>query len=827
MQVVQRNEILNRLAIASAVIALTACGGGGGGTDVAASPAPADQAAPAPDTATPGPTAPTSLVASAVSAARVELTWSAIPGAVSYLVSRCAVAGCTPDEQVADIEETSYSDTGLTAGVTYVYSVTAVDAEGRTAASAAVTATPVDGDSVLAADKQGPSTPSALTAKVLSPTQVALSWTGSTDNVGVDNYKVERCQTSACTNYVQVTAGKNTTYTAASLKPSTLYSFRVRAYDAAGNLSWPSNSAVITTTATTAPAPSPAPAPAPAPTPAPAPAPTPAPAPAPTPAAAPSPAVPANVSVPGAITTPYPTMQNLTVEWAFTGDANKNATVNVRYRAQGQTAWVTGMPLRRVQAGSTSGFSWLTRHSGSVFDLQPGTTYEVELSLVDADGGSTTRTVTASTRAVPAPMANAPVKAATPSTLAGVLASAVPGDIVQLAAGTYSGFTMPKDGAAGKPIVIRGVPGTVFNGELFFNGRQYVMLDAVQVNGTVRFDTTKHFALTRSQIKSVPTVRGGSTVVAYLRAENAYIADNVVTGVTPWADASLGVNGSNTGEGIEFTGPGHVIMNNRVSGFRDNISLLEQSEAVDQYSIDILNNDLSTAADDAVEADFCAHNCRVMRNRVTNAFIGMSSQPGLGGPTYFIRNVMYNIAHVSFKLYRGSYGDVLLHNTVVKGGDAIGVYAGTPVNNLLSRNNLFIGGPGGSYGGYDNGSGKALQIPDLVTSNADMNYDALGSTTGTFSGRFGGTAFSDLNQFRSVTTEKNAIQVSLAVFNSTVALPSNAMSTYAAPDLRLKAGSAAENTGVVIPGINAGYSGSAPDVGAYEVGAALPVVGPR
>jgi len=537
--------------------------------------------------------------------------------------------------------------------------------------------------------------------------------------------------------------------------------------------------------------------------------------------------VPANVSVPGAVTTPYPTMQNLTVEWAFTGDANANAIVKVRYRKQGSSTWRTGMPLRRVQAGSTTGFSWATRHTGSVFDLQPATTYDVELTLTDPDGGSTTRTVTATTRAIPAPMANAPIKAATPSTLSSVLASAVPGDIVQLAAGTYTGFTMSRNGAAGKPIVIRGVPGTVFNGELFFNSRQHVILDAVKVNGTVRFDSTKHFALTRSTIKSVPTVRGGSTVVAYIRAENAYIADNVVTGTTMWTGASLGVSGANVGEGIEFTGPGHVVMNNKVSGFRDNISLLEQSEAVDQYSIDILNNDLSMAADDAVEADFCFHNCRVMRNRITNAFIGLSSQPSLGGPTYFVRNVLYNIAHVSFKLYRGSYGDVLLHNTVVKGGDAIGIYAGAPINNLYSRNNLFIGGPGGTYGGYSNGSGNVMQIADLVSSNANMNYDAIDSTTGAFNGRFGSTSFSGLTQLRGLTTEKNAVQVSMAVFNTPVAMPANAMSTFAAPDLRLKPGSAAENAGVAIPGINDGFAGTAPDAGAYEVGAPLPVVGPR
>ncbi len=62
-------------------------------------------------------------------------------------------------------------------------------------------------------------------------------------------------------------------------------------------------------------------------------------------------------------------------------------------------------------------------------------------------------------------------------------------------------------------------------------------------------------------------------------------------------------------------------------------------------------------------------NARIMRNRITNCFIGLSSQPGLGGPTYFIRNVMYNLINTPFKLARGSQGDIVLHNTVVKVGD--------------------------------------------------------------------------------------------------------------------------------------------------------------
>jgi hypothetical protein len=520
-------------------------------------------------------------------------------------------------------------------------------------------------------------------------------------------------------------------------------------------------------------------------------------------------------------------LQNLSVEWAFTGDANANGVVNVRYRQQGQGQWSQGMPLRRVQAGSTAGRSWATRHSGSVMNLNPATTYELELSMVDPDGGSTTRTTTATTRTVPAAMSGAPVIAASPATLSAVLAAAKPGDIIQLGAGNYSGFVLEKGGAAGKPLVLRGTPGAIINGELGLFNQDNVTLEALTVNGRIRFNGSNNTVITRCVVNATAAVGMGDGIVTYLRAENAYIADNIVTGVTTWAEASLGVNGANKGEGILVTGPGHVIMNNRVSGFRDNISLLEGSEGVDQYSIDIMANDLSVAADDAIEADYCMHNCRMIGNRITNAFVGISSQPSLGGPTYMVRNTMYNIAFDSFKLNNGSYGNVLLHNTVVKGGDAFGVYSGAPVGYLFSRNNLFIGGPGGTYAGFSNGTGNVLALADLDEATADLNYDALGSTTGQITGRFGRTVFSGLDQERQLTTEKNAVQVDLSVFAQTVALPQAAMNTFTAPDLRLKPNSAAENTGAVIPNVNDGFTGSAPDAGAYETGAPLRVVGPR
>ena len=46
-------------------------------------------------------------------------------------------------------------------------------------------------------------------------------------------------------------------------------------------------------------------------------------------------------------------------------------------------------------------------------------------------------------------------------------------------------------------------------------------------------------------------------------------------------------------------------------------------------------------------------------------------------------------------------------------------------------------------------------------------------------------------------------------------------------DFRLKAGSRAIDAGVKIPNVNDGFSGRAPDLGAYEAGQPVPVYGPR
>lgn len=532
-------------------------------------------------------------------------------------------------------------------------------------------------------------------------------------------------------------------------------------------------------------------------------------------------AMTANSTTPGAITTPAPTLRNLSIEWAITGDANNNGVVSVRFRRRGDAVFRDAMPLRRVPAGSTSGFTWANRHSGSIFDLEPDTEYEVELYLLDPDGGCAIRTVMVRTRPVPTVPAGATVRPVTPSTFSSVMAMANPGDVIEMGAGNYPAFTIMRDGAAGRPITLRSTSGAIVTGNIDMFTRRDIRIEGLTIRGRVRFNTCSNITIVRNTIETT-----GDGIVALLRSENSYIADNVVRGASRWEEAAFGVSGSNVGEGIAVTGPGHVIEHNRVTGFRDAISFLEDTSAVDQYSIDVVENDIDNAGDDGIEADFCAHNCRIVRNRMTNTFIAMSSQPSLGGPNYFVRNVAYNVILSAFKLQRTSYGDVLLHNTVIKNGDAFGVYTSEGIHFAYGRNNLFIGGPGGMYNGYSSGTGQVIAVTTAQPS-CDFDYDGFGSTTGMFAGRLGAARFSSLAELRAMTTERRAVSLDLSVFAAAVAYPSRPVPALMAPDVRLRAASAAVDVGARLANVNDGFAGAAPDLGAYELGGALPAYGPR
>ncbi len=197
------------------------------------------------------PTAPSGLTANDTSSTAVTLAWTNSTdnvGVVSYLIERCQGAGCTAFAQIAT-SASGYNDSGLAPSTIYKYRVRASDAANNLSAySNIATAT-----TQAPPDTEAPSAPSALAATAASGSTVNLAWTASTDNVGVSNYLIERCEGAGCTAFAQIATATTASFGDAGLTNGTTYRYRVRATDAAGNLSGYSNIATVTTTDTQAP----------------------------------------------------------------------------------------------------------------------------------------------------------------------------------------------------------------------------------------------------------------------------------------------------------------------------------------------------------------------------------------------------------------------------------------------------------------------------------------------------------------------------------------------------------------------------------------------
>ncbi|MFZ4790785.1 MAG: DUF4082 domain-containing protein [Candidatus Competibacteraceae bacterium] len=197
------------------------------------------------------PSAPAGLNATPTSATQINLTWTASIDNVAvtgYQVERCQGAGCSNFAQITMPTATSFSDSGLTATTTYQYRVRATDAAGNLSAYSAVASATTQ----TPPDMEPPTVPAGLNATPTSATQINLTWTASIDNVAVTGYQVERCQGAGCSNFAQITMPTATSFSDSGLTATTTYQYRVRATDAAGNLS--AYSAVASATTQAAPA---------------------------------------------------------------------------------------------------------------------------------------------------------------------------------------------------------------------------------------------------------------------------------------------------------------------------------------------------------------------------------------------------------------------------------------------------------------------------------------------------------------------------------------------------------------------------------------------
>ncbi len=535
---------------------------------------------------------------------------------------------------------------------------------------------------------------------------------------------------------------------------------------------------------------------------------------------------------PGAVNLDRPTLVTLGVQLLIAGDDNHDARVGIRYRPLGATDWKTAMNLFRVHPESVVGRTVPEQFAGSVFDLEPATTYEVELHATDPDGPvDQTLTVEATTRPVPADPVHPSAKSVSDAAgLQAALDAAQPGDVITLADGIYRGsFEITASGTAADPIVIRGQDedGAVLDG----HGCDCNLL---QVDGSFVHveDLTLESARTGLRFKGAGT---SANVVrrVHVRDVNVgvegdpdqsdfYVCDNVLEGRLAWPFIYTDDHGGHSGgyDGINVKGAGHVVCHDQLVGFGDAMKVEQPGARAD----DFYGNDVLSAYDNAIELDYSEGNTRCLRNRFTNTFVPISFQPTYGGPVYAVRNAVVNVVEDQLKFYaiatnppQEPNGCLRVQNTVVSPEPTLLMASSATSHHFVIENNLFVGpgAPGSGVvswtGGIDDGT---------------FDYDGW-FPDGTFDFGGAGTWGSFAAMQAAGVFESHGVLVAPGMFAGGLVPPTTYRTALPPEDVTLSSGSNAVDAGLVLPNLNDAFTGAAPDLGAVEVGCPSPLYGVR
>ena len=454
--------------------------------------------------------------------------------------------------------------------------------------------------------------------------------------------------------------------------------------------------------------------------------------------------------------------------------------------------------------------------------------------------------------------------------------------------GTYY---LTADGTAERPIVIKaaGDGDVVFDGAgnftlfdvraadyTYFEGITFRNADYGILAGTQFIAGSTGLTVKHSRFENV----GSAIFTNYAGSSNYYIADNVFIGrddpnhVIGWnGDFWVPFNGVDGQKfppvmasyvAVKVYGPGHVIAYNYVANFHDGIDIEtygnpdgSAAEGGPPYppkefrhlrpvSIDFYNNVMTNFHDNPFETDGGMHNVRVMRNLMINsASHALCNQPSLGGPVYWVRNIAYHLPGGSTRLTGGSAGVLFYNNTILSETAAQGS------SNVHWRNNLFLGEnsapaifsvntftnySSSDYNGFRVNPGAAVSFawnsPPMRVA-ADFS-GLLATGPGAGANALEMRQFPTLDAYSAATgQDRHSVLVDYDIFVKVPKLDAQDRATVQKVydpkdfDFSLRAGAAAIDRGLNLPNVTEGFSGTAPDLGAFEYGVAPPHVGPR
>jgi hypothetical protein len=684
------------------------------------------------------------------------------------------------------------------------------------------------------ADIAAPTPPTNLAATATGDARIDLSWTASTDNVGVTGYRLERCPGAGCTNFTEISISPASPYSdTASLVPGTPYSYRVRATDGAGNLSPYSSIASATTLAATG-----------------------------------------GVLPLGALAHDGPATPeqiSLILPVTNTSALPQTATATVRYKPTGSSTWITGHPLYRIRpdlslppdAGSVpDAFAW------PIIDVLQGTSYDIEVTV---NSGATTnvKTLTHVTRALPDP-AGAVTKTIANGSTAAQIQTAIndpaSGNVIQFQDGTYnlaSNIQLTRSGTVNSPIYIRGQtragvvlsnPGRVFQilaasniviENMTLQGSGVDSGIASSSQGIQFFNGVAPSTQTRITVRNVTMTGVDSAIAADVEINEFLAYDNTFTGNNTWTKQTVSgtfdidSNLTWNDDAIRIPGFGNCVFNNTIKGFGDSASFAQHNTQV--IGVHFYRNDVPMGGDDGVEVDEGMRNITYYDNRIRNTMTFVSLDPLFGGPFVAARNISINTGRTPFKWNSQNAGQFIYNNTIIR---TTGKY-------------LFDGAPAAEAGWYqaNNGGQNAygyqnnlLVYRGVGTQTIRLDNSGHNPVDFTHNSWFPNAVFQwPTGSFSNLAAAFSGLSATIPVFSGSTKRHDHDNISESDPWVTpvifpgadyhgevtvsytpiLRPGTAPKNSGVVIPNITDGFAGGAPDRGAIIEGRPIPQYGDR
>ena len=534
-----------------------------------------------------------------------------------------------------------------------------------------------------------------------------------------------------------------------------------------------------------------------------------------------------------------PTIECIGVVVSYSGDNNQNNNAIMQYRAVGSAVWKDTFPLYVDRADR----QW----RGSMFWLTAGTAYEVRVTFTDSDGVGSSATVSASVTTRPdEPPQSSPgdsfyvATSGSDSTGNGSIGSpwrtiqnavnhSGPGDTVYIRAGTYEEqVNVGVSGTATNYIIIRNysnesvtVTGSAVRASVFTStGRDYVAIKGLTIRSSLSYcvwlsncdywfiedctflDDSKNGSVT---FAATVMYRDGGLGCTFQR--NAVHVDNSWTVNSVCGFLTYNNPGANIVRDSTFdsaVGDGAA----RTSYLRDAAySSGPENTRGSLQDADVYNNVINNASDEGIQFDGSGVNCRAWNNQITHTFRALGSCPCLEGPTYYIRNRVYNGANGT-KLgdsdSASNSGRVYwIHNSFSLAGDIYSYGNSGEYGNFYCRNNAAL-------------SGRYLWDADVDQPMSNLDYECLHTTD---TGRF-----MQLDSVRYYNL--SAVQAVYPTLFRNSLIPANPL--FAGPlDLSLQAGSPCIDRAEILVQMNDAnspwpYTGNAPDIGANEYASSPP-----